>query len=307
MQLSAREVAIGKWPGILAELGLDKAFLTGKHCSCPSCGGVDRFRFDDKGGTGSSFCSHCGASDGFGLLMKVKGIDFQTAAKEVERVAGVVKKVAIRAGKTDAEKAKALRRLWLESKPVTHGDPVCHYLNERGISSPDSKALRYHPDLLYSEGGESGRYPAMLALVSSPNGAGASIHRTYLKDGSKAPVSKPKKMMTGLPISGAAVRLFPVAPVLGIAEGIETALMAAQRFAIPVWSAVSAQGMESWVCPEGVEEVVIFGDNDKSWTGQKAAYVLAYKLHEKGIHVRVEIPGHTFDESMMGVDWADLK
>jgi putative DNA primase/helicase len=41
------------------------------------CGGKDRFRFDDKEGHGTWICTHCGAGDGFSLLMKVMGIDFK--------------------------------------------------------------------------------------------------------------------------------------------------------------------------------------------------------------------------------------
>ena len=53
--------ASGKWQGILAALGVDEYFLSGKHRPCPLCkSGKDRFRFDDKEGTGSFFCSQCG-------------------------------------------------------------------------------------------------------------------------------------------------------------------------------------------------------------------------------------------------------
>ena len=301
MRPSVREIAAGKWRGILVALGFDNGMLNGRHQSCPICrDGKDRFRWDDKDGSGSFYCNHCGSGTGVDLVMAVKGLDFKEAAKEIERAAGFIKPEAYKAAKTDADKVDALRRVWKESRPVVEGDEVWCYLTGRGLSIPNTTALRFHPDMYYREGEVTGRYPAMLALVSAPNGSGASIHRTYLKDGRKAPVEKAKKIMPGLPISGAAVRLFPSSPVLGIAEGIETALGAAQRFAIPVWSAVSAQGMESWVCPAGVEEVVIFADHDITYTGQKAAYALAYRLHEKKIRVRVEIP------EIAGRDWADV-
>lgn len=34
-----REVATGRWPGILVALGVDPASLTGRHVACPVCGG----------------------------------------------------------------------------------------------------------------------------------------------------------------------------------------------------------------------------------------------------------------------------
>ena len=41
--------AHGRWPEILAALGIDPAALRNRHGPCPGCGGRDRFRFDDNG------------------------------------------------------------------------------------------------------------------------------------------------------------------------------------------------------------------------------------------------------------------
>ena len=48
MRPSVRDVAAGKWHGLLLGFGLSERQLSGKHCPCPICGGNDRFRFDDK-------------------------------------------------------------------------------------------------------------------------------------------------------------------------------------------------------------------------------------------------------------------
>jgi putative DNA primase/helicase len=298
MQPSVREIAAGRWHGILVALGVDDRVLDGKHRPCPACGGKDRFRFDDKAGTGSSYCSHCGAADGVGLVMKIKSCDFRQAAEEVERVAGAVKVKKSKPAQSDESKIEALRRIWKESRPIAEGDEVWRYLAGRGLTP--SPALRCHPGLAYREGDEAGTYAAMLALITAPDGSGASIHRTYLRDGKKAPVSKPKKIMPGLPITGGAVRLSSVACHLGIAEGIETALAASSRFLLPVWAAVSAGGMESWIPPSGVEAVTVFADNDENFVGQKAAFTLANRLALAGIAVEVQIP------PCRGTDWADV-
>ena len=86
---------------------------------------------------------------------------------------------------------------------------------------------------------------------------------------------------------------------LGIAEGIETALAASQRFGVPIWAATNAVLLEAWVPPEGVERVVIVGDNDASFTGQAAAFGLARRLVQKGLTVEIRIP------DQVGKDWAD--
>ena len=55
------EAARGRWPEILASLGgLSDQQLTDDHQPCPLCGGNDRYRFDDKDGSGSWFCNQCG-------------------------------------------------------------------------------------------------------------------------------------------------------------------------------------------------------------------------------------------------------
>jgi putative DNA primase/helicase len=46
----------GKWPGILAALGVPPALFDRKHHPCPFCGGTDRFRFTDFAGAGVWIC-----------------------------------------------------------------------------------------------------------------------------------------------------------------------------------------------------------------------------------------------------------
>jgi putative DNA primase/helicase len=301
VKTDVRELATGRWPGILVALGVDAAHLTGKHVACPVCGGKDRFRFDDKDGRGTFYCSHCGAGDGFTLLGRLKGWDFRTAAREIEQVAGVAATAPPAPTFSDEDKLKALTRVWRDGRPLDGADEACRYLAGRGLvlDLPIS-ALRCHPGLTYRDGADVlGRFPALLALVTGPDGRRVTLHRTYLKDGCKAPVPSPRKLMPGKPIKGAAIRLHPAGDVLGVAEGIETALAARQLLSMPVWSCVSAAGIESFVPPESVRKLIVFGDNDTSGTGQAAAWALAKRAIATGIDVEVRIP------ERMGADWAD--
>ena len=76
--------ADGSWPQILSSLaGLNDKQLRNKHGPCPNCGGTDRYRFDDKQGTGSHFCSQCGAGDGIDLLVKCSGMQFGDAVDAI--------------------------------------------------------------------------------------------------------------------------------------------------------------------------------------------------------------------------------
>jgi putative DNA primase/helicase len=292
------EKSRGRWRGILSTFGLTQQNLSGKHGPCPVCQeGRDRFRFDDKDGKGTWICSHCGAGSGFDLVMKIKGWDFKTAVNEIRPMIGAIEPTAIKAGLSDEQKRRMRIELWQESVPITKGDPVDTYLARRGIDEVIyPKTLRFHPNCRYSEGLS---FPAMIAAVQDADGNGVLLHRTFLKDGDKAPVDSPRMMMPGTLPPGSAVRLSDVSETLGIAEGIETAMRASARFDVPVWAALNANMLAEWIPPAGVTEVAIFGDNDPKFAGQAAAYQLARRLANKKFAVTVSIP------SLIGKDWAD--
>jgi putative DNA primase/helicase len=106
-------------------------------------------------------------------------------------------------------------------------------------------------------------------------------------------------MMAGAIAKGSAVRLAEHDDVLGIAEGIETALSASALFRVPCWAALNAEMLRAWSVPSGVKSVVIFGDNDENFTGQAAAYALARKLTTDGVKAEIKIPDR------VGADWND--
>ncbi|NMG15503.1 DNA primase zinc finger superfamily protein [Aromatoleum bremense] len=290
-RLDVRQIAKGRWRGILLALGLDERTLSGKHCACPLCGGKDRFRFDDKDGRGTYFCSGCRPGDGVQLAMGITDLSFVETARRIEQLAGVVQPVTRTPERSDDDKLDALRRVFRESAPIQCGDEAHRYLAGRGLALYDlPESIRLHPALHYRDDETSGMFPAMVSLVTGPDGKARSLHRTYLHDARKAPVAAPKKLMQGLPLAGAAIRLTPVSEVLGIAEGIETALAASELFEVPTWSCISTAGIESFEPPEGVREIVIFADHDANFAGQKAAYAAAHRLSLKGFEVEVCIP-----------------
>ncbi len=291
-----RTVALGRWPGILKMLGINDLALSGKHGPCPMCGGNDRFRFDDKQGRGTYYCSGCGAGDGINLAMKLTGLPFRDAARRIEAIAGVIPHSIIKAESSDEDKRNQLRQAWKGAAPIQQGDAVVSYLRGRGLrldTLPSS--LRFHPGMAYRDGDEVRKLPAMLAMVTGADGKARSLHRTYLQGAQKAAVSHPKKLMQGMPLTGAAIRLAGVSNRIGIAEGIETALAAAELFDLPVWSCISTSGVETFEPPVGVREVVIFADNDPNFAGQKAAYTAAHRLTLKGYHAQVRIPQSSGD------------
>lgn len=306
MRVKTRDMARGKWLSILPALvpTISDKQLSGVHTSCPACGGKDRFRFDNRDGSGSYFCSQCGSGDGVRLVAETLHCSLAEAMSMVDRVVGTAEADGpSKPDRSEEEKVEALRRVWNSSRPLDGADPASAYLKYRVGVIPQTRSLRVNLALSYrdEETGKITKHPGMIAAVQDQNGQVVSLHRTYLSPlGRKAAVPVAKKLMEGRKLSGGAIRLGPIEPIIGIAEGIETALAASQLFAMPVWSAVSANGIESFAPPAGVQEVYVFADNDENYVGQAAAYALAKRLVRSGLRARVETP------NTVGEDWADV-
>lgn len=284
--MSAREQAAGKWRSVLTQLGIDERVLNKRHHPCPANGaGTDRFRFNDRNGSGNYFCA-CSNGDkgGMSLLMCCKGITYAEAAKQVESIVGTCEKDKERPPR---DPRAALNRIRKSLGPA--GDTVQGYLAARGVRPTAAIKESRQP---YWHGGERlGEYDCMVTLIQSPDGKPQSYHLTYLSGPAKAEVPAPRKMMKPVDtVTGGAVRLCPAAEEMGIAEGIETALSATALFKVPTWAALTAGGMESFVPPPECKHLTIFADNDASYTGHAAAYSLAKRLTRQGIECLVMIP-----------------
>ncbi len=82
--------ARGQWPWVVQTLtGMDDSFFRNNHGPCPMCGGKDRYRFDDKDGSGSYLCGQCGAGYGMDLLINYAGMEFKAACDAVGRLLGL--------------------------------------------------------------------------------------------------------------------------------------------------------------------------------------------------------------------------
>ena len=126
-----------------------------------------------------------------------------------------------------------------------------------------------------------------------------AIHITYLKNGKKLDGYEARKNIgktTGH--EGCAVRLLPVTGnILGIAEGIETALSAAVLDDLPVWAALSAALLSKFEPPPGVSRLRVYVDRDE------AGLTHALKLFERlqgRIALEIRIP------AAPAKDWNDV-
>jgi putative DNA primase/helicase len=322
----AKQQACGQWLSILIAHGVPSESLSNRHQACPLCGGRDRFRYDDKGGTGSYYCNQCGAGDGFTLLAKYNHWTAKEALNAVIAYLGLNHTTTPTTPQTpritqtptsttpepDQRNIDALKRVYAASRPIQANDPVDTYFHNRGIGlTTYPKVLRHNSELNYFEDGKLiGTHPGMLALVQAPDGKPVTLHRIYLtSDGNKAAVATPKKLMApGIPssISGCAIRLFEPTNTLLIAEGIETALAVHVATGSPVWATISANGMAALQLPDTVRRVNIMADHDLSGAGQRAAYSLASRLQQSGCDARVVLPKGPIPENAKSIDWLDI-
>lgn len=304
----------GKWPGILMHFGVEERFLSGKNCPCPMCGGKDRFRFINKEGDGWWVCNQCGSGDGMDLLMATLGVDFKTARDKVKPMcSGVVSQAPPRV-KNREKLMKGNSDLWQRGKK--DHELLYEYMRSRGLKQEEVSGadLRLVPNLeLYNdEGGVEGRHPAMVARISTRDGKMALIHRTYLFKQEDGTFKTEKKMTpSAREWKGGAIRLTNSKDDIRliIAEGIETALSVRARIHrkdgvwIPCWATGSAQAMENVAIPEHIKTVMVAGDNDLSFTGQKAAFILANRLvvHDKRktMVVLPQVAGTDFNDELM--------
>ena len=304
-----KAICSGRWYGILTNLGISEDFLTKKHGPCPMCqNGVDRFRWIDEGGSGNWFCNQCSpqAGDSIALIQKVLGWSFPETIQRISEIVGGCRKMETEK-KIDIAKVKEmLNKIFKDSVPLTGSDPASTYLHSRKlVLRPEN--VRYVPELYHSD--TKLHYPAMIAKFVSKDGTPLCLHRTYLSRDAvgKAEIESNKKFTPTIqPMPGGAVRLFSPdnemfeKDVLGIGEGLESSMAAAQIYNIATWAALSNILLESWEPPDNIRKIVIFSDNDASFVGQKSAYILANKLYKKDLIVSVEMP------TEQGQDFCDI-
>ena len=255
-------------------IGINPHGAAEQRVDCPRCA---RSRRDEALGvnaeTGAFHCFRCG--------YKGRAGGDTTAPRPIVRIDDPA--VAER-------KRERLRVACRETVALNH--PKAHavrsYLQARALAEilkDPPVTLRAHPGLEYWDGHTRlGKYPAMVAIFRGASGQPVTLHVTYLRhDGcAKASVPAPKKIL-GVPMRGAtrggAIRLYePRRGVLGIAEGIESALSLHLIAKIPTWASFCADNLERIKLPAGLRELQIGVDLDESGKGRAVAEALVKRV-----------------------------
>lgn len=294
------DLAIGRWGDILPALGISRSHLTGKHGPCPICGGSDRFRWDNKGGSGSYFCSQCGAGDAVTLVQKATNRTYGEIADEVKAmIAEGSTTIRLPQAVDEAKQRQAMRSLWELSSVPIEGSMAYRYMINRCGRQRYSRSIRDN-DSVWNPITQQ-RHPAMVSKILGHDDAPVNLHITYLdRDARKIATEPSKRVMAGKLPDGCAIRLGSATTVMGIAEGIETAWAASILYDMPVWAAINSNMLSKWVPPRESKEIYVFSDNDENYTGQSKAYHLANRLvmaFQRKVEVIVpDVVGWDFDD-----------
>jgi hypothetical protein len=145
--------------------------------------------------------------------------------------------------------------------------PVETYLRRRCIDVCLPACIRFQREKYQGEW-----LPVMVSAVQDNAARVIATQRTYLTwSGEKAPVEIPRRT-EGRMLRGAVrlSRISKATKVIGLAEGVETAMSASEAWGgLPVWATLGAARLDKIELPEQIEEVHIYADYDDA--GRNAA------------------------------------
>jgi hypothetical protein len=236
-------------------------------------------------------------------------LDFRDVADEARRFlnlprpdpepASAIARTAAQTGSPEAA-----RRLFAMSRPIG-GTIVEAYLRHRAIVNLyHGGSLRFHRRCYYrpAEDSPTEIWPAMIARVTDLGGRITGVHRTWLdpEGVGKAPIDTPRRAMGNL--LGNAVRFGLADDVLGVGEGIETALSLRYALpALPVAAALSANHLAAMLFPLTLRRLYIARDRDAA--GDAAVTVLTQRAQAAGIEAIVLSPQcGDFNEDLRNFD-----
>jgi putative DNA primase/helicase len=189
--------------------------------------------------------------------------------------------------------------LWNSARAIS-GEARAYLESRHCVVPPEEGHLRWNPRLRHPCGHIG---PALVALVTDAlTGDWISLHRTWITaSGRNAPIESPRLLLAGHRKNRGVIRLWPdewVNGRLGIAKGIETALVAADGFE-PVWAAIDAGNLGALPLLPAVKSLTIFVDDEDA---DRAAARLLPKWAAAGRDVVCVLPESEDDDIADEVD-----
>lgn len=315
-----------EWHSIFVAFGIDVPPNPMRHGSCPVCGGKDRFRFDNRNGSGSWFCNQGNsthkrgkrAGDGFALVAEVLCISRREAVRKIREISDGFSSPSIktlppqppRGRKSNVEQA---RRIYATGTPAGNHHAAKKYFEARGIPRTLEIASSSGLRIIEIHRGNGDIAPILVSPMHSLSGELEGIQRTGLDwsgERKNIPGADVDKAMLGKKKSGGAFlesygfRIGEICSRLFIGEGLETTLSGIEAYenqgsGYVAWDAGNLQ-----IVPVSIAEqyraVIILADNDVSGVGQKAANTLAMRFFEDGVLCTIALP------PVVGTDWNDV-
>jgi putative DNA primase/helicase len=249
-------------------------------------------------------CFACDASgDPIAWVQRIRRVDFPTAVRQLvgswqpQGTRPQLPLLPTRKASRETEVPSLVSELW---RGAIAPNLAKWYLESRGIvlkALPE--ALRGHKRVWNTEASEY--RSAMLAAITDAAGRITAVQRIYIEprlvyDGATefskgaraADLKKPK--LTFGPMGSGAAKLAAAGEILGLSEGVESALAAAALYRLPVWATCGASRLGSVALPAQVRHVVIFADNDPNDAGRAAAAKAEQAYRRRGYGCQVEFP-----------------
>lgn len=112
-----KQAAIGNYVStIFPAVGIELKGNGKKHQPCPLCSGNTRFRCDDKHGTGTWICNHCGAGNGFMLVQRYTNLDPYEVNELLASILGLDTTATVSQEQRDAWREQQVQREVLEDE-----------------------------------------------------------------------------------------------------------------------------------------------------------------------------------------------
>ena len=235
-----------------------------KHIDCPICEKLKKFRIGFYNKQLRWICT-CGNGDLFSLLTTALKRSFADICKEIDRVFGNTQRDFSQVKKQSnyfEHDFKTLGKLQDTNAELYLQSRNIKILPKSGIRLSEQEYHKSHPRYL----------EALYAIATDDRLNPCYIHKTYL-DGAEKLDSEQSKMIFKIKEGQSiAVRMFASGACLGISEGIETGLSAAQIDHVPVWAALNTAFLKSFKAPAGVKTLIVYADNDTHGAGLSAAF-----------------------------------